>query len=140
MIVLRKTPQEQQDGAQTSQRAPVDRNEVVLTGRLSAPPVLRTLRSGAQLTTFRLIVRRPADPVAGRKADVPADAVPVRRPVVDVVECAVWDEGIVRSLATATPGDRIAVHGALRRRFARSAAAGATSWFNVEVTAIDPLT
>jgi single-strand DNA-binding protein len=37
--------------------AVIDRNDVVLRGRLSAPAELRTLPSGDALISFRLIVR-----------------------------------------------------------------------------------
>lgn len=143
MIVLRKTHREQQEAALDGPSPPnpvADRNEVALSGRLSAPPVQRILRTGRALTTFRLIVRRGVDQPAGEHSDGPHEAPGVKRQSVDVVECAVWDSELLRSLAAVAPGDRLAVHGALRRRFARSPAAGApTSWFNIEVTGIDPL-
>ncbi len=144
MIALRKTHQEQQKASldRPSPASPVaDRNEVALTGRLSAPPVQRILRTGSTLTTFRLIIRRRADQPGAGHSDGSDEAPAVKRQSVDVVECAVWDSELLPSLAAVAPGDRLAVHGALRRRFARSLAAGApTSWFNVEVTDIAPLT
>ncbi len=37
--------------------AVIDRNDVVLRGRMSAPAEIRTLPSGDPLLTFRLVVR-----------------------------------------------------------------------------------
>jgi single-strand DNA-binding protein len=116
-----------------------DRNEVALTGRLSAEPTERVLRTGNRLTSFRLIVRRPITappPVIGAAGeDVPKA---VRRSTVDVVECAVWDADLASALAGLVPGDRVAVRGALRRRFA-SSGGRPMSWFTVEVAAIEPV-
>jgi single-strand DNA-binding protein len=122
-----------------------DRNEVALTGRLSAAPTERVLRSGSRLTAFRLIVRRPvtaAPSVVGTTGlsaistageDVPKA---VRRNTVDVVDCAVWDADLATALAGVTSGDYLAVRGALRRRFT-SSGGRPMSWFTVEVAAIE---
>src|SRR5262245_20663896 len=69
-----------------------DRNEVALTGRLSATPTERVLQTGSRLTAFRLIVRRTVT-AAPSVIDTPGEHVPkaVRRHTVDVVDCAVWD-------------------------------------------------
>jgi single-strand DNA-binding protein len=132
-----------QDAGVEQERSPVagarhpDRNEVALTGRLSAEPTERVLRTGSRLTSFRLIVRRPitAPPSAFGTAgeDVPKA---VRRTTVDVVDCAVWDADLASALAGIVPGDRVAVRGALRRRFA-SSGGRPMSWFTVEVAAIE---
>ena len=50
--------------------AVIDRNDVVLRGRLSAPAELRTLPSGDSLITFRLVVRRPEPRARGQSVDV----------------------------------------------------------------------
>jgi single-strand DNA-binding protein len=114
-----------------------DRNEVALTGRLSAEPTERVLRTGSRLTSFRLIVRRPvtAPPsvIGAADEDLPKAG---RRSTVDVVDCAVWDAGLASALAGIVPGDRVAVRGALRRRFA-SSGGRPMSWFTVEVAAIE---
>jgi single-strand DNA-binding protein len=60
----------------------------------------------------------------------------VRRNTVDVVDCAVWDAALASTLAGIAPGERLAVRGALRRRFATSGGRP-TSWFTVEVAAIE---
>jgi hypothetical protein len=104
---------------------------------LSAVPTERVLRTGSHLTAFRLIVRRPvttAPSVTGTaQEDVPKAA---RRNTVDVVDCAVWDADLAGALVGVAPGDHIAVRGALRRRFA-SSGGRPTSWFTVEVAAIE---
>jgi single-strand DNA-binding protein len=133
----------ERDAGVEQERSPVagarhpDRNEVALTGRLSAEPTERVLRTGSRLTSFRLIVRRPttAPPSAIGTAgeDVPKA---VRRSTVDVVDCAVWDADLASALAGTVPGDRVAVRGALRRRFA-SSGGRPMSWFTVEVAAIE---
>ena len=49
--------------------AVIDRNDVVLRGRLSAPAEVRTLPSGDTLVSFRLVVRRPGPQIRGRSTD-----------------------------------------------------------------------
>src|SRR3712207_9397509 len=49
--------------------AVIDRNDVVLRGRLSAPAEVRTLPSGDTLVSFRLVVRRPEPRVRGQSTD-----------------------------------------------------------------------
>ena len=63
---------------------PAPRNEIVLVGRLGAAADTRALASGDQVTSFRLIVGRPA---ATRRSARPA---PPRPPVVDTLDCAAW--------------------------------------------------
>lgn len=106
-----------------------DRNEVFLTGRLSAPPEAKMLPSGQQLTLFRLIVRRSPEAAAMSRPGG-------RGQSVDVVECTVWHDWLAASLADATPGDTLAVRGSLRRRFTRTDH-GPSSWCNVEVTHVE---
>ena len=50
--------------------AVIDRNDVVLRGRLSASPELRTLPSGDTLLVFKLVVRRESPRPRGPKSDV----------------------------------------------------------------------
>jgi single-strand DNA-binding protein len=86
--------------------AVIDRNDVVLRGRMSAPAELRTLPSGDTLVTFRLIVRRLQPRAGGR--------------TVDVLPCVSYDRALQRRAAAWQPGDTIEVEGALQRRFWRT--------------------
>ncbi|MDO9380398.1 MAG: single-stranded DNA-binding protein [Nocardioidaceae bacterium] len=76
--------------------------------------------SGDEMTTFRVIVRRP--PAALRKSKV----------TVDSVECVAWTAATRRSASRLEPGDVVEVTGALRRRFQRSGD-GPVSRVDVEV-------
>src|SRR3712207_5118554 len=82
--------------------AVIDRNDVVLRGRLSAPAEVRTLPSGDTLVTFRLVVRRPEPRARGQS--------------VDVLTCVTYDRGLQRRVAAWEPGDVGEVEGALQRR------------------------
>lgn len=86
--------------------AVIDRNDVVLRGRVSAPPEIRTLPSGDTLVSFRLIVRRPEPRSRGQS--------------VDVLSCITYDKGLQRRVAAWQPGDVVEVEGALQRRFWRT--------------------
>ena len=110
-------------------------NEVHLRGRLSATPTIRTLPSGAQVGLFRLVVAREVTHPSHRvhpSAAAGADGVR-RRPTVDTLDCAVWDESMHSWLAGCEPGLVLEVHGSLRRRFWRSPT-GASSRYEVEVS------
>ena len=91
-------------------------NEVVLVGRVSAPPEERELPSGDVLVTFRLVVDRPARPL-------PEGVRPVS---VDTLDCVAWTPALRRSLSAWETGDVVRVEGALRRRFWRAGAAAAS--------------
>ncbi|MGK5115376.1 MULTISPECIES: single-stranded DNA-binding protein [unclassified Geodermatophilus] len=86
--------------------AVIDRNDVVLRGRMSAPAELRTLPSGDTLVTFRLVVRRPEPRVRGQS--------------VDVLTCISYDRALQRRIAAWEAGDVVEVEGALQRRFWRT--------------------
>jgi single-strand DNA-binding protein len=86
--------------------AVIDRNDVVLRGRMSAPAELRTLPSGATLVAFRLVVRRPEPRASGQS--------------VDVLACVTFDRSLQRRAAAWQPGDVVEVEGALQRRFWRT--------------------
>ena len=86
--------------------AVIDRNDVVLQGRVSAPAEIRTLPSGDNLLTFRLVVRRP-EPRA-------------RSQSVDVLSCITYDRALQRRMALWQPGDVVEGEGALQRRFWRT--------------------
>lgn len=92
-------------------------NEIRVVGRLSAAPDVRTLPSGDELATFRVIVPR---------------ARPVGRTSVDALECAAWSPAARRAVTRWAPGDLVEVSGALRRRFFR-VGAGASSRVEIEV-------
>lgn len=96
-----------------------DDNEVFLRGRLSADPELRTLPSGAELCTFRLIVPRPA----------------AERVRVDSIDCATTNGRVRRTLTSCVAGDELEVSGSLHRRFWRGAA-GPASRYEVAVHAV----
>ncbi|MGY1815761.1 single-stranded DNA-binding protein [Blastococcus sp. SYSU D00820] len=86
--------------------AVIDRNDVVLRGRMSAPAELRELPSGDVLVTFRLVVRRPEPRARGQS--------------VDVLTCVTYDRALQRRIAAWEAGDVVEVEGALQRRFWRT--------------------
>ena len=90
-------------------------NAVSLVGRVSGGPELRTLPSGDEILTFRVVV--PRDRPRGRQT-------------VDALECVAWSARTRRSVARWGDGDVVEVSGALRRRFYR---AGGATQSRVEV-------
>ena len=86
--------------------AVIDRNDVFLRGKLSAPAELRTLPSGDALVSFRLVVQRPERPARGGGHDT--------------LQCVTFDRALQRRVALWQPGDVIEVEGALQRRFWRT--------------------
>ena len=84
-------------------------NEVFLRGRLADEPQLRTLPSGDEFLTFRVIVPRAPD---GRSQDT--------RARVDSIDCASSLARVRRCVERAAPGDQLEVSGVLHRRFWRS--------------------
>jgi single-strand DNA-binding protein len=90
------------------------RNEIVLVGRLAAEPEPRTLPSGDEIVTFRLVVDRP--PATRR------DTGGRREPTVDTLDCAVSGAVLRRRLLGWHAGDVIEIEGTLRRRFWRAGA------------------
>ena len=97
-------------------------NEVRLTGRLAADPVLRELPSGDSVWNLRVVVDRPAP----QGKDKP-------RQRVDSLECAVWSGRLKTQVKGWSEGDVVRVTGSLRRRFFRAAGATA-SRVEVELT------
>lgn len=91
--------------------AVIDRNDVVLRGRMSAPAEVRTLPSGDPLVTFRLIVRRENPRTPGQ---------------VDTLICVTFDRALQRRAAVWRTGDVVEVEGALQRRFWRTGAGTAS--------------
>jgi single-strand DNA-binding protein len=92
--------------------AVIDRNDVVLRGRLSAPAEVRTLPSGDTLVSFRLVVRRP-EPRAGGQST-------------DTLPCITYDRALQRRITAWQAGDVVEVEGALQRRFWRTASGTAS--------------
>ena len=99
-------------------RATVDRNEVVLVGRMASDPQEKQLPSGDTVWMFRLVVRRPDGTVSRQR--------------VDALECCAWTPRVQRSVRGWREGDQVEVSGAIRRRFFRSGT-GAQSRVEVEV-------
>ena len=104
-----------------------ENNTVHLVGRVSAAPEIKTLPSGDQLVTFRLVVRRSAS--ARRRS----------KQVVDTIECTAWRAGLRRSVARLEAGAEVSVTGELRRRFTR-AGGGVASWVSVEIDSCQKVT
>lgn len=102
-------------------------NEVHLVGRLSAPPVVKHLPSGAEVVQLRVVIDRPAAPrrpkVAGGEN---------RSPTVDTIDIACWTPESRRRALSCTGVEVVDVSGALRRRFWRGPA-GVASRYEVEV-------
>ncbi len=100
-------------------------NEVVLVGRVAAAASSRTLPSGDELVTWRLVVDRP-----------PPDTTAGGKPVtIDTVDCVAWRAGVRRAAAAWAVGDIVRVEGALRRRFWRSPT-GPASRYEVEARTV----
>lgn len=78
----------------------MDRNEVVLVGRLSATPEDKPLPSGDTLTKWRLIVRRP-HPRGGQT-------------MTDSVPCATFDPEAAAFVRGLRPRDTMEIKGAFR--------------------------
>jgi single-strand DNA-binding protein len=86
--------------------AVIDRNDVVLRGRLSALPELRPLPSGDTLLVFKLVVRR--------------DKTRPRGPRADTITCVSLLPALQRYAAAWTTEDVVEVEGSLQRRFWRT--------------------
>jgi single-strand DNA-binding protein len=84
----------------------IDRNDVVLRGRLSAAPELRPLPSGDTLLVFKLVVRRESPRPRGPRSDV--------------ITCVSYLPAVQRYAAAWTPDDVVEVEGFLQRRFWRT--------------------
>jgi single-strand DNA-binding protein len=107
----------------------VGRNEVVLTGRVSAPATVRALPSGDELVSWRLIIAREhANPAAGGGGQSRP-----RSPTVDTIDCVAYRPVVRRAAAKWTGGEVLEVSGALRRRFWRGPH-GTASRCEVEVS------
>lgn len=96
-------------------------NSVRLRGRLSGEPEPRTLPSGDEVVSFRVVVDR-APVRAGARAGV------------DTIDCAAFRAPVRRAVLRWTPGQLVEVEGALHRRF-YAGPAGRASRYEVEVHA-----
>ena len=99
------------------------RNEVLLVGRLAAEPEERALPSGDLLSTFRIVVDRPA----------PARSTGSRGVTVDTLDCVARSAALRRAAQGWRAGDVLEVHGALHRRFFRTSGGATGSRYEVEV-------
>jgi single-strand DNA-binding protein len=88
-------------------------NRVLLRGRVADTAEQRTLPSGDEIVSFRLIVDRSA---AARRRS---------RQLVDTFDCSVWTARLRKKALKLEPGDRVEVSGELRRLF--SSRGGAVS-------------
>ncbi|MEU4411528.1 hypothetical protein AB0F88_44105 [Streptosporangium sp. NPDC023963] len=98
----------------------MDRNEVILVGRLPEAAHIRSLQSGSRLGTWRLIVRRQH---RGRGARV------------DTIPCASFELEVIEAVAGWQPDDIVEVTGSLRRRWWGSEGAK-SSGYEVEVRSV----
>lgn len=80
-------------------------NQVLLRGRVADAAETRTLPSGDELVSFRLIVERSA--TAKRRS----------RQLVDTFDCSAWTSRLRAKALRLGPGDRVEVSGELRRLF-----------------------
>lgn len=110
------------NGAVCDSTAPIDGqiNEVRLAGRLGGREI-RTLPSGVQVLSFRVIVDRP-----------PRDRGPSGSVRVDALDCCVWTSRLITRIEAWNDGDQIEVGGVLRRRFWQTGV-GPNSRVEVEV-------
>lgn len=102
-------------------------NEVHLVGRLSAPPVVKHLPSGAEVVQLRLVVDRPT----GTRAKSPGGD--SRSPTVDTIDIACWSAESRRRALSCAGTEVVDVSGALRRRFWRGPT-GVASRYEVEAS------
>jgi single-strand DNA-binding protein len=81
-------------------------NRVSVTGRVSGAATARTMPSGDELVSWRVVVDRTASRGRGRGFDV--------------VDCVAWSARLRRAALGWQVGDVVALEGSLRRRFWRS--------------------
>jgi len=100
-------------------------NEVHLVGRLSAPPAVKYLPSGAEVVQLRVVVDRPASAIRRATTDG------TRSPTVDTIDVACWKADLRRRAMSWTGTEMVEINGALRRRFWRGPN-GVASRYEVE--------
>lgn len=100
-------------------------NEVRLIGRLGGTVDERELPSGTVLTSFSIVVDRPAREVHGRTK-------------VDTIACQTTRSAVATRLGKVDSGQMVEVSGALRRRFWKSGAglASATEVVVARITVV----
>lgn len=101
-------------------------NQVLLRGRVADAAEPRTLPSGDELVSFRLIVERSA--TAKRRS----------RQLVDTFDCSAWTSRLRTKALKLKPGDRIEVEGELRRLFS-SRSGGVSSRVYVDLGSLTRL-
>lgn len=116
--------------SRTKRASPAAINEVHLIGRLSAPPTVKHLPSGAEVVQLRVVVDRPA--TALRKAGT-ADT--GRTPTIDTIDVACWTADTRRRALSYAGTETVDVTGALRRRFWRGPT-GVASRYEVEAETV----
>ncbi|GAT68433.1 single-stranded DNA-binding protein [Planomonospora sphaerica] len=99
----------------------MDRNEVVLAGRLPETVQVRSLQSGTRFGTWRLVVRRRQQQGRGIR--------------VDTIPCVAFEPGVVETVTGWSPDDMVEVVGSLRRRWWGKDGAKA-SGYEVEVRSV----
>lgn len=80
----------------------MDRNQVMLVGKLSGAPEEKTLPSGDTLLSWRLVIRRKP----GRRRSSPVDSLP----------CVTFDQDTADAVLAMRSGDYMEVEGSLRCR------------------------
>jgi single-strand DNA-binding protein len=101
-------------------------NQIQLLGRVSSVGEERELPSGDRVHTWRLVVpRAPGVSTSGPKGANRSD----------VIDVSCWSARTRRVAGRLAEGDLVAVEGALRRRFFRTAA-GVASRYEVEAQAM----
>ncbi len=106
----------------------LDKNVVHIVGRLGAAAAAKELPSGDVVVSFRVVMRRTRRTRARSTGDAPGIGAQV-----DTIDCAAWRADVRKAVSGWEPGDVVEVEGALRRRFWRDPARGATSRVEVEV-------
>lgn len=101
-------------------------NQVLLRGRVADAAETRTLPSGDELVSFRLIVDRS---VAARRRS---------RQLVDTFDCSAWTSRLRAKALRLKPGDRVQVEGELRRLFS-STSGGVSSRVYVDLGSLTRL-
>lgn len=115
-------------GSETVAAEPTPRNEVILWGRLPAPPEERELPSGDAIAVLRVVI--PRRPGPGR-----SEAAQASRQKVDTIDVVCWSARTRRTARGLQEGDWIEVEGALRRRFF-AGAGGRQSRYEVEAAVL----
>ena len=91
------------------------RNQVHLSGRVTAAPVERELPSGDRVLTFRVSMARERTAMTAKSKQTS-----------DWVDCAAWAGRARRVVSSWQVGDLVSVEGALRRRFYKAGDARTT--------------